>query len=232
MSVPKHVLVAEQDEQTRALLSGALRASGYATTESATGRDALRSIQVERPDVVIIGLSLPDIGGRDLARILGPNGEATPVPTVVVAEQGAPREDCSDSGGAQETPVVHWNHVDELVTLVNGIFDVSEGEEPERFKAVLSCGNVTIDPRLMTVEVDGVLVELTRKEFHFLHVLAVNKERTCTREELRKLVWSESDDVIGRTVDVLVSRLRSKLTAATGREIVSTVRGIGYRFVE
>ncbi len=232
MSVPKHVLVAERDDQTRSTVTAALRAAGYATTESATGRDALRCIQGERPDAAVVGLSLPDIGGRDLARILGPNAEGATVRTIVFAERGARPEDCVDNGGAPEMPVIHWEHVEELVTLVNELFDVSRGEDPERFEDVLTLGDVTIDPRRMSVEVMGVPVDLTKKEFHFLHVLAVNKERTCTREELRRLVWGGSSDVIGRTVDVLVSRLRSKLTAATGREIVSTIRGIGYRFVD
>ncbi|MFH1501549.1 MAG: response regulator transcription factor [Candidatus Eisenbacteria bacterium] len=230
MSVPKHVLVAESDEQTRVHLAGAFRASGYATTESATGRDALRSIQIERPDVVIVGVTLPDIGGRDLARILASNGDHEPICTIVAAESGAPEEDVS-LPGAPEIEVAHWSHVDELVTLVNEMFDVSEGQDPERFRSAITCGDVKIDPNTWSVEVNGVPVDLTRKEFHFLHVLAVNKERTCTREELRRLVWGGSTDVIGRTVDVLVSRLRSKLTAATGREVVSTVRGIGYRFM-
>ena len=230
MSVPTHVLVAEREERTRAMLAGAFRAAGYATTESATGRDALRSIQVDRPDIVIVGLALPDIGGRDLARILESNGEHEPVRTIVVAEPGASRGDCSVQGGSADTPVVYWAHVDELVTLANEVFDVCEEDNPRSFAEAITCGEVMIDPNDMTVEVAGVQVDLTKKEFRFLHVLAVNRERTCTREELRKLVWDGSEGVIGRTVDVLVSRLRSKLTAASGREIVSTVRGIGYRF--
>ncbi len=231
MLVPKHVLVAERDEQTRALVAGAFRASGYATTEAATGRDALRSIQAERPDVVIVGLTLPDIGGRDLARILASNGDHEPIRTIVAAEAGTPIEETAQQGVAPEMSIARWNHVDVLVTLVNEMFDVSEGRDPERFRTTITCGDVTIDPSSTTVEVNGVPVDLTKKEFQFLHVLAVNQERTCTREELRRLVWGGSTDVIGRTVDVLVSRLRSKLTAATGREVVSTVRGIGYRFI-
>jgi len=230
MSVPKHVLIAERDERTRTLLSGAFNASGYATVESETGRDALRSIQVERPDIVVIGLSLPDIGGRDLARILESNGDHEPLRTIVVAEPGAAPGDTLEHGGAVEMPVVYWSHVDELVTMVNEIFDVSESDDPGSFEERLTCGEITIDPGDMSVEIRGVPIDLTRKEFRFLHVLALNRERTCTREELRKLVWGGGDGVIGRTVDVLVSRLRSKLTAASGREIVSTVRGIGYRF--
>ena len=229
MSVPKHVLIAERDQRTLALLANAFRASGYATTEAGSGREALRSVQIEPPDIVIVGLALPDIGGRDLARILESNGDSEPIRTIVAAAPGVPVDDPAQPGGAPEKPIVRWSQVDELVTLVNEMFDVSEGKHPERFLEPILCGNIWIDPKTMTVEIDGTPVELTRKEFQFLHVLAVNQERACTRKELRRLVWGGGAD-IGRTVDVLVSRLRSKLTAATGREIVTTVRGIGYRF--
>ena len=229
MSGPKHVLIAERDQRTRALLANAFRSSGYATTEADSGRDALRSVQVERPDIVIVGLALPDIGGRDLARILESNADSEPVRTIVTAAPGVPIDDPPQSGGASEKPAVRWSQVDELVTLVNEMFDVSEGKHPERFQEPIVLGDVLIDPKSMTVEIEGSPIDLTRKEFQFLHVLAVNHERACTRKELRRLVWGGGGD-IGRTVDVLVSRLRAKLTAATGREIVATVRGIGYRF--
>jgi DNA-binding response OmpR family regulator len=230
MPDPKHVLVAERDPEKLATLAGALRASGYATSEAGTGRDALRLVQMEKPDLVVAGLVLPDIGGRDLARILESNGDSDPVRTIVVTSAGAPADDPPTAEGAVERPIVRWTHVDEIVTLVNGMFDLSESTDPEKFLERLCRGDVTIDPAAMTVEIKGVPVELTSKEFRFLHILALNGERTCTREELRRLVWGKGTEVIGRTVDVLVSRLRSKLTTAAGREVVTTVRGIGYRF--
>jgi two-component system phosphate regulon response regulator PhoB len=230
MSAPKHILVAERDRQILSQLAGALRASGYATSEATTGREALRAVQMDRPDLAIVGLSLPDIGGRDLAKILETNGDHVPVRTIVTAAPGAPGEDFSLAGEEPERPVLRWSHVEEIVTHVNEAFDLSEGKDPERFARAVHLGGVALDPGTMTVEVDGTPVDLTRREFRFLQVLALNRERTCTREELKRLVWGEEADVIGRTVDVLVSRLRSKLTGATGREIVTTIRGIGYRF--
>ena len=230
MAAPKHILVAERDQQILSQLAGALRASGYATSEAMSGREALRAVQMDRPDLAIVGMSLPDIGGRDLARILESNGDHAPIRTIVAAAPGSPGEDFTPAGNGAEKPVLRWSHVEEVVTRVNEAFDLSEGNDPERFARAVRCGGVSIDPKTMAVEVNGVPVELTEREFRFLQVLALNEERTCTREELKKLVWGEGADVIGRTVDVLVSRLRSKLTAATGREIVTTIRGIGYRF--
>jgi DNA-binding response OmpR family regulator len=230
MAGPKHILVAERDPQVLSQLAGALRASGYATSEASTGREALRAVQIERPDFAIVGICLPDIGGRDLARILESNGDQIPVRTIVAAAPGTPGEDLSSGGDGPEKPVLRWTHIEEIVTRVNEAFDLSEGKDPERFSKAVHAGGVSLDPGTMTAEVNGVPIELTQREFRFLQVLALNEERTCTREELKKLVWGEEADVIGRTVDVLVSRLRSKLTAATGREIVATIRGIGYRF--
>jgi len=229
MLAPKRILVAERDAQTRGRLTSALRASGYATSEAGTGRDALRAVQMERPDLVLAGVVLPDIGGRDLARVLESNGHSEPVKCVVVAGPGSRCDGHADVGPEHHT--VRWTHVDEVVTFVNAMFDLSEDRDPACLSQPLSVGSVRIDPERMSVVVDGKPVELTRKEFHFLHVLALNSERTCTRDELKRLVWGDEAGVIGRTVDVLVSRLRGKLLATTGREVVETVRGIGYRFV-
>lgn len=140
---------------------------------------------------------------------------------------GTPGDDHRDE--SPEHHVFRWSHVDEVVTLVNTMLDTGESRDPALLAQPITAGPLQMDPERTMVLVDGKAITLTRREFRFLHVLALNAERTCTREEIRKLVWDGDAEVIGRTVDVLVSRLRSKLLAATGREVVETVRGIGYR---
>ncbi len=230
MSLPKQVLVAERDPSILSQLARALRSAGYATSEAASGRETLRFVQMEHPDLVVVGLHLQDISGRDLARILESNGTSEPVRAIVVCDASVPAADCALTGGAVERPVLRWSSVDEVVTRVNGMFDLSVNNDPELFTEPISLGAVRMDPGDLTVEIDGAPIDLSEREFRFLHTLALNGERTCTRDELKRLVWGQEAEVIGRTVDVLVSRLRSKLTSATGREVISTVRGIGYRF--
>jgi DNA-binding response OmpR family regulator len=230
MPRPKQVLVAERDPFILSQLARALRSAGYATSEATSGRETLRFVQMEHPDLVVVGLHLQDIGGRDLARILESNGTSEPVRTIVVCDASVPADDCALTGGAIERPVLRWSSVDEVVTRVNGMFDLSVNNDPELFTEAISLGAVRMDPGDLTVEIDGAPIDLSEREFRFLHTLALNGERTCTRDELKRLVWGQEAEVIGRTVDVLVSRLRSKLTSATGREVISTVRGIGYRF--
>jgi len=230
MGVPKKILIVEKNPSTLVQMSHALSAAGYAVCEAESGREALRSVQVDTPDLVLAGLVLSDIGGRDLARILASNGDSTPVPTLVVVAPGTHHDDVLVAGGAPEQPVERWSSPEEIVTIVNRFFETSEEDDPEMFSRMLRFDSVTIDPSTATVTVNGEPIELTDKEFRFLHVIAVNGERTCTREELKHLVWGKDLEVIGRTVDVLVSRLRSKLVTASGSELISTVRGVGYRF--
>ncbi len=229
-AVPRKILIAERDPKILKQLSHAMSASGYAVCEAQTGREALRSIQLDRPDLVLVGLVLSDIGGKDLARILTSNGDSIPIPTIVLAEPGTHHDEVLVAGGAPEKPVTRWTGVDEVITLVNDFFSPSEETEAESYTRTLLFEGIVIDPARSCVEVHGEPLELTNKEFRFLHVLAVNGDRTCTREELRRRVWGDEIDVIGRTVDVLVSRLRSKLTSASGQELISTIRGVGYRF--
>jgi len=227
MSIRKRVMVVERDPHARARLASSLRAAGHTTSEAGTGREALRFVQMEKPDLALVGPGLPDIGGRDLARILESSDHGESVRTILTSGPGTPGDDHHDD--SQDHPLFRWAHVDEVVTLVNSLLDTGESRDPSLLAQPLVAGPLRMDPERMTALVDGKVITLTRREFRFLHTLALNADRTCTREEIRKLVWDGSADVIGRTVDVLVSRLRNKLLTATGRELVETVRGIGYR---
>jgi len=229
-AVPRKVLIAERDSKILRQLSHSISASGYAVCEAQTGREALRSVQLDPPDLVLVGLVLPDIGGKDLARILTSNGDSVPIPAIVLAEPGTQHDEVLVAGGAPEKPVTRWTSVDEVITLVNDFFSPPEETEAECYTRKLLFDGIVIDPTRSCVEINGEPLELTSKEFRFLHVLAVHGDRTCTREELRRRVWGDEMEVIGRTVDVLVSRLRSKLTSASGEDLISTIRGVGYRF--
>lgn len=227
MSSRKRILVVERDAHARARLACALRASGHATVEAGTGREALRSVQMEKPDLCVIGVVLPDIVGRDLARILESGDHGENVKTVLTSGPDTPCDDRRED--LCEHHVVRWAHVDEVVTLVNSVLGAGTDIDASTLTLPMAAGPLRIDPGRLTALVDGKSICLTRRECRFLQVLALNAERTCTRDEIRRLVWDENEEVIGRTVDVLVSRLRGKLHAATGREVVETVRGIGYR---
>lgn len=230
MAASKCILVVSGSDRTLKHLGRLLRATGHSVFEAATGRDALEHIQSHPPDLVFLDLQLPDIGGRDLARILGSGPVADTTEVVVLAGPEIPADPQLAVGGSADEPVFRWSRADEIIGLVDDRLGVAPERSEWELSGPLCFEGVRIDPDTMSVEVEGRRVELTHKEFELLHVLAANGDRACTRDELRKLVWGDDAEVIGRTIDVLVSRLRSKLTEA-GCDLVSTVRGVGYRFM-
>lgn len=225
------VLVVDDDERVRTVVSWQLEADGFAVSEAGDGRSALECIGRDRPDLVVLDLSLPGIGGLDVLRRVRDEdvpGAIAPLPVIVL------------SGRSGET--------DRIVGLDLGADDYlvkpfSPGELAARVRSVLrrsGLGTAHIDRRRpglwvdessREVAVDGRPVDLTAKEFDLLAFLARYPRQVFTRAQLLEHVWARSRGWRGEaTVTEHVHRLRHKLgPCADGRTLLHTVRGVGYR---
>ncbi len=121
--------------------------------------------------------------------------------------------------------VVYPTTPEELVARVRRAIRQRRGPESAN---LLRCGDLAIDQDTYQVFVAGRLVELTYKEYELLRFLALNQERVCTREMLLSQVWGYDFYGGGRTVDVHIRRLRSKLEDR-GHTFIETIRNVGYR---
>ncbi|HEX9041997.1 MAG TPA: response regulator transcription factor [Trebonia sp.] len=223
------VLVVDDDQRVRTMVSWQLEADGFAVTEADDGAAALAQIERDRPDLVVLDLSLPGIGGLDvLRRVREAEGTAAPLPVIVL------------SGRSGET--------DRIIGLDLGADDYlvkpfSPGELAARVRSVLRrsrpgtaaarpAEGLWVDEASRDVTLDGRPVDLTAKEFDLLAFLARHPRRVFTRAQLLQHVWGSAPGWQGEaTVTEHVHRLRQKLGACGdgGRPIVQTVRGVGYR---
>ena len=223
------VLVVDDDQRVRTMVSWQLEADGFAVTEADDGAAALAQIERDRPDLVVLDLSLPGIGGLDvLRRVREAEGTAAPLPVIVL------------SGRSGET--------DRIIGLDLGADDYlvkpfSPGELAARVRSVLRrsrpgtaaarpAEGLWVDEASRDVTLDGRPVDLTAKEFDLLAFLARHPRRVFTRAQLLQHVWGSAPGWQGEaTVTEHVHRLRQKLGACGdgGRPIVRTVRGVGYR---
>jgi DNA-binding response OmpR family regulator len=211
-----HVLVVDDDQRVRTVVSWQLEADGFAVSEAADGAAALESIERERPDLVVLDLSLPGVGGLDVLRTVRGReraGSTAPLPVIVL------------SGRSGET--------DRIVGLDLGADDYlvkpfSPGELAARVRSVLRRG-LWVDETSRDVTVDGRVVELTAKEFDLLAFLARHPRQVFTRAQLLQNVWSSDRSWQGEaTVTEHVHRLRQKLgPGASGQLLLQTVRGVG-----
>jgi len=222
------VLVVDDDQRVRTVVSWQLEAEGFAVTEAADGAAALDQIEHDPPDLVVLDLSLPGVGGLDvLRRVRGAEGPAPPLPVIVL------------SGRSGET--------DRIIGLDLGADDYlvkpfSPGELAARVRSVLRRsrpgagsarppGGLWVDETSRDVTLDGCPVDLTAREFDLLAFLARHPRQVFTRAQLLQHVWGSAKGWQGEaTVTEHVHRLRQKLGSyGDGRPIVQTVRGVGYR---
>lgn len=206
------VLVIENDRDSIRSLETALKEEGFEVVVACSGIEALKVVQAERPDVVLLNPTLAWLGATPTGR---KNSLGTGPPVILL---GATLE---------ESEKLKLLPIDELIDRIKA---VKRDSASARSTEVLHAGAIAMDLGRWMTSVEGQDVALTAKEFRLLRMLIEARGRVLTRQVLLESVWDHeaAQWLDTRTVDIHVVRLRRKLGFA-GRYII-TVRGVGYRF--
>jgi DNA-binding response OmpR family regulator len=216
-----HILLVEDDDRVAAALRPALHRHGMTTTRLATGRGA--PDHLGGVDVVLLDLGLPDIDGVDVCRAIR---ERSDVPVIVVSARGEVDDRILGLHSGADDYLVKPYDIGELVARVHAVYRRRRLASPTGPEDVVEVGAVRVDLHTHEVTVDARPVNLTRKEFQVLALLATAGGAVCTRSRIVAEVWGRSWAGANRTLDVHVATLRTKLG---NPEYVQTVRGVGYR---
>ncbi|MFN8196379.1 MAG: response regulator transcription factor [Nocardioidaceae bacterium] len=222
------VLVVEDDDAIRAAVRRGLSDRGYAVATASTGMAGLEHVLGEQPQVVLLDLGLPDVGGQTLIAMIR---AASDVPIIVItAQDDDPTMVAALDAGADDYVVKPFG-TDQVAARIRAVLRrggrATDSSEPIRV------GALVIDERARTATLAGESLDLARKEFDLLLALANRKGEVVTKRELLSEVWQQAYGGADRTVDVHLSWLRRKLgeTAAEPRFLIS-VRGVGVRLVD
>jgi two-component system phosphate regulon response regulator PhoB len=233
------ILIVEDERDLRALLEFNLRLAGYRTAQAATGAEALAQIEIERPDIVLLDLNLPDISGTEVCRRLKADPATRDIVIIMLTARGGESDRIAGFELGADDYVVKPFSVRELVLRIDVVcrrfveprrVDAPGSAAPFAAKAsgrLRRCGPIELDPEAFLVRVDGAEVRLALLEFRLLCFLMDGGGKVRTREELLKHVWGYPIDRDSRTIETHVKRLRAKLGPAGER--IETVRSIGYR---
>ena len=229
----QHVLVIEDDAATAAFLADNLRADGYGVRTTAAVPEALRAIQRQHPDLVLLDVMLEGESGLELLDVVRrADGVAARIdrdlPVIVLSGLGSEVERLRGFRRGADDYLVKPFSYPELVARIEAVLRRS-ADRPLR--GVIHVAGLWIDPVGRRVELDGRAVHLSAREFDLLHALAHEPTRVFTKRELLRDLWGFSTGGASRTVDTHACRLRRKL-AGGSRPFVLTVRGVGYRLVE
>ncbi len=213
-----------------------LARDGYLVHVASDGESALESARAARPDLVVLDLMLPGIGGLEVAQRLRATG---PVPIIMLTARGEETDKIVGLGLGADDYVTKPFSPKELVARVGAVLRRTAGGASAQSPAggeggegaVLRHGALRIDPRGRTVERDGVALELTAREFDLLAFLARHAGQVFTRQQLLDRVWSFEFFGDPSTVTVHIRRLREKIEPDPVRpHYLKTVWGVGYKF--
>jgi len=218
------ILLIEDDSAIRSAIARALTDLNHVVTTCNTGMSGLEAAVDNAPDVVLLDLGLPDIEGLQVLAMLRAVSE---VPVIVITA----RDDDADmvkalDGGADDYVVKPFG-IEQVEARLRAVLRRSGSAVAE---GPLVVGALTIDALTRQVNLDGLPIDLSRKEFDLLLALAQRAGEVVTKRELLADVWRQTYGGGDRTVDVHLSWLRRKLgeTAAAPRYLHS-VRGVGVR---
>ncbi len=219
----------DDERDLLALLEFNLRAGGFEVALAESGEQALAQLRRRVPDLVILDLMLPDVSGTEVCRQIKSDPRTKHVPVVMLTAKGAEVDRVVGFEVGADDYVTKPFSVRELVLRLRAVLRrVGPGRAHERPPEVV--GPIRVDVDAHRAFVDGEEIPLTPLEFRLLATLLARLGRVQSREQLLEDVWEMSSEVETRTVDTHVKRLREKL--GSGRELLETVRGIGYRLVD
>ncbi|WP_448315727.1 response regulator transcription factor [Streptomyces sp. CO7] len=223
------LLLVEDDNHVAAALTAVLARHGFSVTHARNGEEALRALVPGGPAfaVVLLDLGLPDQDGFE---VCGRIRKRTSTPVIMVTARADVRSRIHGLNLGADDYVVKPYDTGELLARIHAVARRHASEEnPGGADAtVLDLGTVRIELSTRQVTVDGAQVALTRKEFDLLALLAQRPGVVFRREQIISEVWRTSWEGTGRTLEVHVASLRSKLRRPT---LIETVRGVGYRLV-
>jgi len=221
------VLVVEDEETYREVLDFYLRREGFDVFLAPDGTEGMKMFDSVRPDLVLLDLMLPGASGTEVCKyirtksntpIIMLTAKDTEIDKVVGLELGA--DDYVTKPYSKSELIARMRAVLRRGTAVD---DIEE--------ATIQVGPIRMDVEHHSVTVNGERVALPLKEFELLELLIRNAGRVLTRGQLMDRIWGANYVGDGKTLDVHVKRLRSKIEADPANPVLlTTVRGLGYRF--
>ncbi len=227
----RSLLVIEDDNDIIELLRYNLEREGFRILTAQSGEVGLDLVRTEFPSLILLDLGLPGIQGLDVCRRLKQRSETALIPIVILTARGEESDIVLGLELGADDYLTKPFKVRELVARVRAVLRRSDLVSPrDPAQESIEVGPVSLNPELHEARLGGDLLNLTLAEYRLLRALAGNAGRVLTRQQLLSSITEGNVHITERNVDVHIRALRRKL--GPERELIQTVRGVGYRLRE
>ena len=217
------ILIVEDDQKMGAFLVRDLVAVAYATKWVQNCADATTSLTESPPDAIVLDIGLPDGDGLTLLRQWRSLGFNEPV--LILSARDAVQDRVDGLNFGADDYLAKPFSFEELLARLRSLFRRHGGQKTTVFEH----RGIRFDLISRKVQREGVLVEMTTREYSLLELLMQNQGRIVTRSMITEKIWDAQSDLADNVIDVYMRRLRRKLDLDPERPIFKTIRGIGYQ---
>jgi two-component system alkaline phosphatase synthesis response regulator PhoP len=224
----KKIVIIEDEPDIIGLVTHYLEKQGYRITAVRDGVKGFQQLKTELPDLLILDVMLPEMDGLEICRRVRADSKTAALPIIMLTAKGEESDKIVGLELGADDYLVKPFSPKELVARVKALLRRAERREaaPDRYVY----GDLVLDPGRHEVRLKGREIVLTAKEFGLLERLLKERGRVLTRDALLDKVWGYDADVISRTVDVHIRRLREKIPLLKDR--IQTVKPFGYKLKE
>jgi len=217
------ILIVDDDRSLRDALRRTLALSGYDVKAAEGGVQGLELVAEAAPDAIVLDIGMPDVDGLEVCRRLRAAGDRVPILMLTARDAVEDRIEGLDAG-ADDYLVKPFDN-GELKARLRAL--LRRAGEPED-NGALVFEELKLDPDRHGVEVEGAVTELTRTEYQLLELMMRNPRRVLPHSLIYERVWGYDFGPTSNALRVYVGYLRRKLEQAGARDLIHTVRGVGY----
>ena len=217
------ILVVDDETMIREVIKEYCAANHFTTEEAASGKEALKKLQTNTYDLMVLDIMMPEMDGYTLLEELPKEKR---IPTLVLSARGEEIDKLRGFELGIDDYLTKPFSPKELIARIKAIYNRSNQNLPNIYKL----NTLELNFSAHTLKIDNKLINVTPKEFEILTYLIKNKGIAISREQLLSRLWGYDYFGDDRTIDTHIKMLRNNL--GKYRDLIITVRGIGYKFIE
>ncbi|AHL71118.1 response regulator transcription factor [Bacillus altitudinis MN12] len=219
------ILVVEDEKKIARVLSLELEYEGYEVTVQDTGMKGLQALEEESFDLVLLDVMLPELSGLEVLRRVRKTNTATPI--ILITARGSVPDKVSGLDLGANDYITKPFDIEELLARIRAQLRFNHNAQEEK-EIELSIADLTVNEKTREIQRGGQTLELTPREYDLLVHLLKHQQQVLTRDQLLTAVWGF--DYFGDTnvVDVYIRYLRKKIDYPFEKQLIHTVRGVGY----
>ena len=227
-TTPTRILVVDDEEDLCEILQFNLETEGFEVDTAHSAEDALE-LDLTRYQLILLDVMMGEISGFKMARMLKNDEKTAHLPIIFLTAKDTENDMLTGFNLGADDYISKPFSIRQVIARVKAVLRrTATGDKEEGEKETLSYRTLSLDTKRIKATIDGQEIPLTKKEFEILKLLLENRNYVLSREYILTRVWSDEVNVLDRTIDVNITRLRKKI-GIYGKNIVTRL-GFGYCF--